>query len=153
MPLSHLAGLGQRTSPYLKYCIRWRNHQSIKFGRRTAHMSVHATNMGRLPRTRNEHKTGQSTVCYRMSNEHKPNVERIYVSSITLGIISKWCPKLYFVILKTDKIQSTYVTEWVLNTNMTNGPMNGWSARITNVYRTQWTSNERITNKLGTCTG
>ena len=35
----------------------------------------------RLPRTRNEHKTGhstvQSTVCYRMSNEHKPNVERM----------------------------------------------------------------------------
>ena len=27
--------------------------------------------MGRLPRTRNEHKTGQSTVCYRMSIEHK----------------------------------------------------------------------------------
>ena len=75
--MSHLAGLGQRTSPYIQYCIRWRNHQSVRFGRRTAHMNVHATNMGRLPRTRNEHKTGQSTVCYRMSNEHKPNVERM----------------------------------------------------------------------------
>ena len=77
MPLSHLAGLGQRTSPYIKYCIRWRNHQPIRFGRRTAHMNVYATNMGRLTRSRNEHKTGQSTVCYRMSNEHKPNVERM----------------------------------------------------------------------------
>ena len=26
---------------------------------------------------RNEHKTGKKTVCYRMSNEHKPKVERM----------------------------------------------------------------------------
>ena len=35
----------------------------------------------RLPQKKNEHKTGhstvQSTVCYRMSNEYKPNVERM----------------------------------------------------------------------------
>ena len=42
------------------------------------------------------------------------------------------------------------VTEWVMKTNRT---LNGWSARITNVYRIQRTSNERITNKLRTFTG
>ena len=77
MPLSHLAGLGQRMSLYIKDCIRWRNHQFVRFGRRTAHMNVYVMYMGRLPRTRNEHKTVHSTVCYRMNNEYKPNVERM----------------------------------------------------------------------------
>ena len=39
--------------------------------------NVLAPNMGRLLRTRNEHITGQSTACYRMSNEHKLNVKRM----------------------------------------------------------------------------
>ena len=47
-------------------------------------------------------------------------------------------------------VNQPYVTELVMNTN---GPMDGWSARKTNVYRTQRTSNERLTNKLGTFTG
>ena len=55
--------------------------------------------------------------------------------------------------MNIKRVNQPYVTEWVMNTNMPNGPMNGWSARITNVYRTQRTSNERITNKLRTCTG
>ena len=44
---------------------------------RIAHINVHVTNMGQLPRTMNGHKTGQSNECYRMSNEHRPYVERM----------------------------------------------------------------------------
>ena len=68
-----LAGLGQRTSPNTKrLCpVAKSPDRQIWETDCTALRNVRAMNMGRLPRTRNEHKTGQSTVCYRMSNEHK----------------------------------------------------------------------------------
>ena len=48
--MSHLAGLGQRASPNVQTdCVRWQNHQTVIFGRRTALRNV----------------------CYRMSNEHR----------------------------------------------------------------------------------
>ena len=64
--------LSRTGSAYITvYCIRWRNHQSVRFGRRrTTHMNVNATNMGRLPRTlRNE--------LYNHDNGSIPYVERM----------------------------------------------------------------------------
>ena len=59
--------LSRTASPNIKILY----HQSVRFGRRTTNRNVLEMNMGRLSRTRNEHKTGQSTLCYRMSIEHK----------------------------------------------------------------------------------
>ena len=77
MALSHLAGLGQRTSanikilcPVEKAPVRqiWETDSTQKtyLQRTWAGCNEQGTN-----------KTGQSTVCYRMSNEHKRTNERM----------------------------------------------------------------------------